>query len=416
MGLFDRFRGGAAAAKGSRKPKAGARRVGIYVHIPFCVRKCRYCDFVSYPAEPRAQEPYFKALRREIAMRGALLGRNLAVDTIFFGGGTPSLPDAAQITGVLGEIFRRFAVLPDAEITLEANPGTVDGAKLNAYRAAGFTRISLGVQSFDDGVLNALERIHTAQEAEDAVRMAKEAGFDVNIDLMFGVPGQTLAVWRDTLQKAIALQPQHLSYYSLQLEEGTPLYEDYRAGRVDLPSREEDRAMYHAALEAVRAAGYEPYEISNAALPGMRCRHNLKYWTMGEYLGFGLAAHSFLAGRRFANGEDSAHYLMHPGDAFAPQQTDETGVRGDYIFTRLRLLEGFPKAEYEEQFDESWDEVFGAAASALEAEGLLEEEDGTVRLTARGLDHTNLVMERLLAAIPREDEEETTEDEGGSDE
>lgn len=364
--------------------------LGIYVHIPFCERKCRYCDFVSYAQRNREeQRAYIDRICSEIKEKGRELSRYYNVDTIFFGGGTPSLLEADELVRVLDCIYGSFVFggknasereeAPDnsacLEISLEANPGSISDVKLEKLRASGFNRISIGVQSFDDGILKTLGRIHGAAQAKTAVRSAKVCGFNTNIDLIFGVPGQTESLWEKDLAEAISLDPEHISFYSLQLEEGTPLYYDYRFGKLSLPSWSENRAMYHRACDMLAAAGYIHYEISNAAKPGYQCRHNLKYWSMQDYLGIGEAAHSFINGKR--TGEDSPD------------------MKSDYIFTRLRLTEGFSVGEYAGLFGRDFSDEFRGAYD----EELLHEEDGFIRFTKKGLDHTNPVMQRLLNVI-----------------
>ncbi len=252
---------------------------------------------------------------------------------------------------------------------------------------AGFNRISFGVQSFDNGVLEKLGRIHDAHEAERAVILAKELGFNTNLDLMFGVPGQSLEIWGETVRKAIELSPEHISFYSLQLEEGTPLYEEYRYGGLEIPSWEDNRRMYHSALDAFIKAGYEHYEISNLAKPGYRCKHNLKYWTMSDYLGFGPAAHSYIKGKRVYNTEDIL--------GWESAEDEDKDTKGDYIFTRLRLIEGFPREEYRQLFGRDFLEEF---KGFFDPE-LLTEENGYIKLTKKGLDYTNPVMQRLINSI-----------------
>ena len=252
--------------------------LGIYVHIPFCVRKCLYCDFVSYPLEKgdikeSFIDSYFRRLRQQISLKADVYSNKYYVDTVFFGGGTPTVVSAEKIISVLDAVRDGFDVTQDAEISIEANPGTVDRAKLQALADAGFNRLSLGVQSCDDGVLKALGRIHDSRTALDAFNMVSETkggcgwAFSRNIDLMFGVPGQTAEIWRATLEQTLKLRPEHISFYSLQLEEGTPLYDSYRFGQTELPSWEENRRMYQLAVCMLKDAGYHHYEISNAAIP-----------------------------------------------------------------------------------------------------------------------------------------------------
>ena len=358
--------------------------LGLYLHVPYCVRKCRYCDFCSHVPENNDEvAAYFDSLRIEI-MKAAFVYRNqYYVDTIFFGGGTPSLVPAAELTRTLDCIRQNWRVDAGAEISLEANPGTLTEEKLRMYRAAGFNRISLGVQSLDDGVLQALGRIHDAQTARDALSLIRSVGgFDCNVDLMFGVPEQTPEIWKRTLAELISLRPEHISFYSLQLEEGTPLYADYRRGAVELPTWEENRTMYRSALELLKASGYAHYEISNAALPGHECRHNLKYWHMQPYLGFGESAWSFIGGQR--------------GEAGSLHRESDAELKGDFIFTELRLIEGFALSDYRDLFGADFEAEHAGVLHDLKEDGLIEIAGGKVKFTEKGLDFTNPVMERLL--------------------
>ena len=370
--------------------------MGIYVHIPFCLRKCPYCGFFSRPPESRAEvNSYVGRIIREIKAAASVYGPRRA-DSIFIGGGTPSLLEAEHISDILSALRSGFVITPDAEISMEANPGTVDsdGAKLSGFRAAGITRLSIGVQSFDDRVLRTLGRIHNAEDAGRTFRAAREAGFDnINIDLMFGIPGQTMVQWAKTIAKAVELDPEHISFYSLQLEEGTPFFEDFEAGRLrELPD-EEDRAMYHRAIAELKKAGYHHYEISNAAKTGFECRHNLKYWTLAPYLGIGDTAASYMDGVRFTmmNGEKTD---VHVNSAFDDMS--------EYMFTGLRLTRGIAYSDFrrrfgmspEEAFYDRWselDEFF--ASGALERRVTNEGERSSLLITEKGIDISNRIME-----------------------
>lgn len=359
--------------------------LGIYIHVPYCVRKCRYCDFCSHtPENDNEVATYFEKIRLEI-MQAAFAYRNkFYVNSIFFGGGTPSLVPAEELVRTLKCVQSNWRVAEDCEISLEANPGTIDREKLQKYKAAGFNRISLGVQSFNDDVLTALGRIHDSKTAISAFEMLPFG--NRNIDLMFGVPGQNLCIWEDTLNTAIALNPEHISFYSLQLEDGTPLFEDYKNGQVELPSWEENRKMYHMAVKMLKDAGYHHYEVSNAAKPGYECRHNLKYWKMQSYLGFGESAWSYLDGRRG---------IFNPNNNCVETE-DEIDTKGDFIFTELRLIDGFNTDDYFNLFGTHFENDYKAVLNQLISEGLLEQNGKIIRFTERGLDYTNPVMERLL--------------------
>lgn len=377
------------------------RPLGIYVHIPFCRRKCRYCDFVSFPAgpgDPDRQRTYLAALKQELATQADRFGGRYRVDTVYIGGGTPTVLDVDLISEVVGEIFRRFSIVgrDRLELTLEANPESVDALQCRRMRAGGFNRVSLGVQSLDSEMLRSLGRIHDASMAAESYHRIRETVTDnVGVDLMFGLPGQTIAIWEDTLDQVLEWKPAHLSFYSLQLEEGTSFYENYRTGAMDLPAWTVNREMYHRAVGKLKENGYEHYEVSSAALAGRRCRHNLKYWTSQDYLGLGLAAHSFLDGTRY---ENTAAWDSYTDGSFLEhiRSQDTAELMGDYLFTELRKITGFDLTDFSRRFGVDFREVFGETAEALVREGSLEYAGGTLRLTARGLDRTNLVLGNLL--------------------
>ncbi|HEY5998833.1 MAG TPA: radical SAM family heme chaperone HemW [bacterium] len=363
---------------------------GVYVHIPFCVAKCGYCDFASVPLARGALEPYLDALVREI---DAAPERGRAAATVFFGGGTPSLLAGAQIGRLLAALRATFAVAPDAEITLEANPGTIDAEKAAAWRAHGITRVSLGVQSLDDALLARLGRRHSAHEALAAFELLRREGFaNIGLDLIHGLPGQTPALWRRDLARAIALGPEHLSLYALGIEEGTPFAAELRAGRLALPAEEEALEMHAAAAELTARAGYERYEISNWSRPGMRCRHNADCWSLGEYRGFGAAAHSFLCRPRpvrRANERDPAAYvrlIRERGGAVA--SSEEPAPRqfaGEAAMLALRTVDGLDEAAFAAEHGAGWDALFPEAAALGAARGWIARAAGRARLTAEGM-------------------------------
>ncbi len=389
-------------------------KIGIYVHVPYCMRKCRYCDFASAPIKGREGSvgPYFARLWNDIERTGRYYGGRLEADTVFFGGGTPSLVDAEYICKTLDVISKYFTVNQGAEISIEANPGTLSREKLASYSASGINRLSLGIQSFDDGVLSVMGRIHDSMEALKSYELSRRYFDNINLDLMMGVPAQSLKIWLDTLSRAVGLAPEHLSFYSLQLEEGTPFYNDYKNGLLELPSVKEDRLMYHEGLKLMEAAGYRRYEVSNAAKPGFACRHNLKYWTMEPYLGFGSAAHSFIGGRRFEDGalpvlsedgalsEEAFESVVKNSKSFEPADPGRINdLKGDFIFTQLRLADGMDGGLYARLFGRPIEDDFGIPLRKLIKEGFIEEAEGCIRLTASGLDATNPVMEELLSAL-----------------
>lgn len=387
----------------------------IYVHIPFCERKCHYCDFLSFPAREGLRDAYVKALMKEIGAvpegaAGAGTDENaeeFLAATVFFGGGTPSLLSAEAVRAILEALKERFPLAEDAEITIEANPGTLDGGKLAEYRAAGINRLSLGLQSTDDRELELLGRIHDYRTFEKTYRLAREAGFaNINLDLMCALPGQTLADWERTLRTAAALGPEHISAYSLILEEGTPFYERFGAdgpgkGGEDLPlpSEETERAMYRRTGEVLRTFNYMRYEISNYARPGYVCRHNEGYWTGADYLGLGLGASSYIDGVRFANTVSFERYLARAGHPEAIREgicrLSEEERQEEFFFLGLRRTAGVSREEYRRRFGEDWDR-YERNIRRLREMGFLEETGEGIRLTEEGIDVSNAVFAELL--------------------
>lgn len=383
------------------KEITGSSSLGIYIHIPFCRQKCSYCDFVSFSVgagAPDLQRSYIEALKREVALQADLWAEKRQVDTIYIGGGTPTTLEPGLIGEVLEEIFRRFSVVgPDRlEMTIEANPESVDTLSCRRLKAMGFNRASLGVQSLNDQVLRSLGRIHDSRCAAESFYRIREIVTDnVNVDVMFGLPEQTTEIWTKTVEQLLLWQPSHVSFYSLQLEEGTLLYNLYRDRKLELPSWACNRAMYHTALELLKQADYEHYEVSSAALPGRRCRHNLKYWSMQEYLGLGLSAHSYLEGVRYENTPALDRYIA--GDDLLSADPGSRADRiGDYLFTELRRIEGFEFSDFVRYFGTDFRALYDAPAAALIREGLLLSDGVSLRLSPEGLDQTNIVLGRLL--------------------
>ena len=377
-------------------------KIGLYVHVPFCLRKCRYCDFLSFECrDERALSQYADALCREISTRYEEWPYKV-VDTIYIGGGTPSILPAEDMKRVVECICSNFALADDPEITIEANPATIDDRKLETYLESGINRISIGVQSFDKSILNLLGRVHDKNDALNAVRMAKKAGFNnVNVDMMFGIPGQTLKMWRDSLRQCIFLRPEHISLYSLQIEEGTPFYKMMENGTLEPTPDSVDRTMYHDAVDMLTQAGYHHYEISNGALPGFESRHNLKYWSYREYLGLGPGASSFIGGHRFKNISSVLEYLKYIKQGLPPvkpEDVEKYTLRDDmgvYVFTGLRKTEGFDIRDFEETFRTDFFDVYDPAI-LTRLRGLVEMEGCILRLTEKGLDVSNKVMAEFV--------------------
>lgn len=401
----------APAASTDRQREAFVKRrddeIEIYVHIPFCLCKCLYCDFLSGVAQSEAQQlQYFADLKREIVQTaGQLETKRFRVRSVFFGGGTPSAAAPELLTEVLDTIRENFNLSERAEITLEANPGTLSAEGLAEYRRAGFNRISIGIQSADDALLAVLGRIHRFADAKAAVRLAREAGFDnISVDLMSGLPGQTLESWHDTLEQVLALQPEHISAYSLIIEEGTPFAERYGGaeGAALLPDEDTERQMYYDTEAYLSRAGYRRYEISNYAKTGRECVHNLGYWQGVDYLGFGLGASSLWDRTRYQN--EKSHQAYHEAvwrAQLAGLHCDVTKLgrrecMEEHMFLGLRCMEGISKRGFEEKFGVVYETVLGPPTARLLHRGLIETDGDRIRLTKLGIDVSNQVFSEFL--------------------
>mgnify|MGYP000320975536 FL=1 len=377
----------------------------LYVHIPFCVRKCEYCDFLSAPAGADTQQEYVRNLLLEIEQKGVRC-TDYEVTTIFFGGGTPSILKAGWIADILDAIHRNFKVRKDAEITIECNPGTLTFEKLSIYKSAGINRISVGLQSASDAELRELGRIHTYEDFLKSYDLIRKKGFsNVNIDLMAALPGQTLKSYEQTLRRVLALKPEHISAYSLIIEEGTPFYEKYEADELlrekgekpqMLPSEETERLMYERTKELLLAHGYERYEISNYARRGYACRHNIGYWRRENYLGFGLGSASLLENERFHNTTDLTDYLGGDYLAYEQEKLDKKSQMEEFMFLGLRMTDGISTECFRQTFGLTVELVYGPVLEQQIADQLLRKEDGRIFLTERGLDVSNYVMAQFL--------------------
>ena len=422
--------------------------LSLYLHIPFCDHRCAYCDFNAYAGLDSLMPSYTDALIGEIGAWSAELGSR-PVGTVFLGGGTPSLLPLPLLGRLTEAIHACFSVAPDAEWSLEANPGTVDEAYFRGVRSLGLNRVSIGVQSFDDGELRRLDRIHDGTTAEAAYRAARAAGFaNINLDLIFGLEGQTLSGWERNLRRAVALRPEHLSLYALTIEEGTPLAHRVSKGLAPEPDADLQADMYELAEDHLGAAGYEHYEISNWARPGYACRHNLVYWRDGDWLGMGAGAHSHLEGVRFAVVKSPAAYVRRaqtypltpslkgggtgrfgavpipypplpfreggatgvakprPGRVrSAPfpwitslEEPDSALAMADAAILALRLTEGLSLSGFQERFGVSFDAVYGHVLEELVPLGLIERDGDRLRITRRGRLLANEVFARLMPA------------------
>ena len=371
----------------------------LYLHMPFCVRKCAYCDFLSFPTDQETQNLYTRRLREDIDAMGKKYG-DIPVDTIFIGGGTPSVPDSALIVGIMEHVRKAFHVAEGAEISMEANPGTVTREKLTDYRRAGINRLSFGLQSANDRELKLLGRIHTWAEFLENFHLARECGFtNINIDLMSALPGQTRESWKDTLKRVTDLNPEHISAYSLIIEDGTPFGEKYGSeeGRKLLPDEDSEREMYHETKRFLRDCGYERYEISNYAKPGRACRHTIGYWTGLPYLGLGLGASSYMDGCRFAVNSDMKQYLEEkPGMFTDVEKLTKKDMEEEFFYVGLRMTAGVSLPEFERRFGVSAKDVYpGLMEMFVEEKAAVFQGDRFV-LTDYGLDVSNYIMAQFL--------------------
>ena len=404
----------------------------LYIHMPFCVKKCEYCDFLSFPADTNTQIKYVHALLNEIRFYGEKMS-GFRVSTIYIGGGTPSWLEPELVTAVMEQIYKSFRVYEDAEISIECNPGTVTAAKLQAYRRAGINRLSIGLQSTNNTELKTLGRIHTYEQFLKTYELARNEGFtNINVDLMSGLPHHSAESFADTLQRVIRLKPEHISAYSLIIEKGTPFYEKYKFDMVrqeagmkteELPTEDDTYKMLKLTQRVLAKAGYERYEISNYAKPGYACRHNVGYWTRENYLGLGLGAASLIDNVRYSNTRELYEYIeicreltFLPPEVFAPEEGMDAPERGwfgsnlhteaavvnrkaqmeEFMFLGLRMTEGISRNEFETNFGMPIEAAYVQVLPDLQAQKLIEKREGRVYLTDRGMDVANYVMAQFL--------------------
>lgn len=367
----------------------------LYVHIPFCVRKCQYCDFLSGPSDEETKDRYIEALLKEI--RAAEHTEDYEIVSVFIGGGTPSALKAEAIASIMRTLQEQFFFCEDAEVTIEANPGTVDLEKLTIYRNVGINRLSLGLQSTDAEELKLLGRIHSYEEFLKSYEWAREAGFsNINIDLMFAIPGQTGEAWRQHLYQVAELNPEHISAYSLIIEEGTPFAEQ----NLDLPDEDTEYQMYEDTAEILERYGYRQYEISNYAKQGYMCRHNAGYWQRREYLGFGLGASSLYRGMRFSNTRRMQEYLKESRNPDQIRKDVTVLSRNErieeFMFLGLRMAEGISEKKFEENFDVRLIDVYGDILQKYEETGFMEHIETKWRLTRKGIHVSNHILADFL--------------------
>lgn len=366
--------------------------LGLYVHIPFCKSKCRYCDFNSFANREDDIRSYFSALSRQ-AQAWAKKTQNSVVDTIYFGGGTPSYIPTEIMSGFIAELGTLFEFDSDCEITIECNPGTIGYDGFARLRESGVNRLSIGLQSTDDGALKALGRIHTVGDFEECLAAARRAGFEnISLDLMYGLPDMTMELWERTLRQATAYGVQHISAYALKIEEGTP----FSKMQLELPDEDLCADMYEKAVAVLRDAGYSRYEISNFALPGRESRHNLKYWRCDDFLGLGAGAYSCMRGERFCGPLDIDEYIAAVSDDGCAA-TDVTRIgaeeqMSEFVFLGLRCERGISFSEFEKRFSKSFDRVYGSAAKKYIDWGFLVTDGEFLRFSDKGFFVSNTIL------------------------
>ncbi len=386
-----------------RRKTEPKKPLGLYVHIPFCVKKCNYCDFLSAPADDATKKRYVDALCKEISDYKEITG-DYELATVYFGGGTPSVLEASLFGQLLETIKKSFFIDKTAEITIEVNPGTVTKEKLLNYKELGINRLSIGVQSAKPEELKLLGRIHTFEDAEHTVRWAREAGFDnISMDIISALPKQTLEDYKYSVEAVLKLQPEHISSYSLIVEEKTPFFDLYAEGmekEADLPEEETDRAMYVYTKERLAKAGYERYEISNYAKPGCESRHNSSYWTGREYLGVGLGASSLFTNARYHNETDLTAYIKEVEAGKDIRREIERLVEAEqmeeFMILGLRRMCGISRAEFQSRFGKPLETIYGSALQKLRQQGLITIEGDRVALTEIGIDVSNQVFIEFL--------------------
>lgn len=375
--------------------------LGLYFHIPFCIKKCAYCDFISTDRRSLVG-PYMHALQKETQLIGGMY--NQAVDSVFFGGGTPSLIDEEYIRRMMDIVRRDFKLTSDAEVTLEANPCSLTREKLTAYKEAGINRLSIGLQAAQDSYLKALGRQHTVEMFDNAFGWAREAGFEnINIDVIYALPGQTVQDWEATLFYALHKKPEHISAYALKIEQGTPLAQRVEAGEVTPADEDTDLRMYHMAQTILDNKGYTNYEISNFAIGGYECAHNMKYWNLKDYIGLGVSAHSCIERLRFANTSSIDEYIEHMGKGKLRYEQsdfiDDTQRKIEYIMLKLRLKKGFLLYDYKRHFGEDFLTAYAPELKKACGQGLCVVQNDCVMPTKKGFDLQNQLVSILIASL-----------------
>jgi len=375
-------------------------KIGLYIHIPFCQKKCLYCDFPSHAGLAHLYQPYVAALCREISGLGGVLSGNI-VDTIYIGGGTPTVLSTNCLSQILQQVHASFSIDKTAEISIEANPGTIDQEKLRALRAVGVNRISFGVQTFNDPLLLSIGRIHSAAQGVESVKMAKQAGFaNINIDLMYGLPGQTIQQLSDSIQKAVELDVTHISAYGLKVEDGTPFARMQQQGSLILPDEDIDEAMYNLTTQLLPQKWFPRYEISNFAKQGYECRHNLKYWQFQPYIGAGAAAHSFWHNERLANMNDVVSYIRAVDQGLSPiavrENLESSAAMAEYVFLALRTVQGMSVQKFNNYFNADFCTYYRETIKMLTNKNLIVATENKIYLTEIGMKYGNVAFRAFL--------------------
>lgn len=378
------------------------KELGIYVHIPFCIRKCQYCDFISYTGKEGKIQEYCNMLIKEIEQQAKEI-EDYQVTTIYLGGGTPSFIESKEIDKILEAIHKMYRIDERAEITIEINPGAVQKEKLKQYKNIGIHRLSIGLQETQDEILQQIGRIHTYKEFLNTYQLARQIGFEnINVDLMIGLPNQTLKIVEESLDKILSLNPEHICVYSLIVEENTPLAKEIEKGKYILPAQEQERAMYWLVKDTLQKNGYNHDEISNFAKPNKESRHNVNCWKQKEYLGFGVAAHSYLKQVRYSNTENLEEYIqnirknkMEENRTIQEVQTKQMQMQ-EYMLLGLRKLEGIAILEFREKFQEDPIKIYAKELKKLEQQKLISINREKIKLTNRGLDLANWVWEEFI--------------------
>jgi oxygen-independent coproporphyrinogen-3 oxidase len=374
--------------------------LGIYIHIPFCLSKCPYCDFNSIVLDSGLAEEYVKSLLKEIQAFSESQAVSMVAKTIYFGGGTPSILKASQLSEILETVFSSFKVKPDAEISLEANPGTLTKEKVKKLRNLGFNRASLGVQSFGDKELKILGRAHNSKQAIKSYQILRNNFNNLSLDLIFGIPGQSLKTWRENLNMALKLRPEHVSVYNLTIEEGTPFYYLWKQGKLGLPDEEEVREMYLEGINLLKAQGYRQYELSNFACKGFECQHNLRYWLGKEYIGFGAGAHSYFQGVRWGNIRGIKEYveLSEKNSLLIDfrERLTESQKINEFILLGLRMTEGIDLKKLKEDLNFDLEKFKKEEVGELIKKKFLKKEKGRLRLSRKGILVSDSIIQKLV--------------------